>query len=98
MSAFCLLQISVKDAAALKVYTDAAPATVVPFGGELVFRGEVSGALSGEPSHDSAVVIRFPDSESANGWYASNGYQGLLEDRNAGAEVVVTRYDEAEFF
>ena len=45
VSAFCLLQISVRDAVQLKVYTDAAPATVAPFGGELVFTGKVSGIL-----------------------------------------------------
>ena len=98
MSAFCLLQISVKDPVQLKMYTDAAPATVAPFGGALVFRGKVSSILSGASTHNSAVVIRFPDSASADSWYGSEGYQALLEHRNAGAEVVVTRYDEGDFF
>lgn len=99
MSAFCLLQIgNVRDRDRLKIYTDAAPATVADFGGELVFRGKASGALSGELGHESAAVLRFPDSASADGWYASEGYQALVGDRDAAADVVVTRYDKPDFF
>lgn len=98
MSAFYLLQISVRDAAKLKEYTDAAPATVVSYGGELVFRGKVSDISSGQPQHSSAVVIKFPDQASANGWYQSSDYQDLIEIRDTGADVVATRYDEPDFF
>lgn len=99
MSAFCLLQIgNVRDRARLKLYTDAAPATAVSFGGELAFRGQVSGVLCGQPGHESAVVVRFPDPLSANAWYASEGYQALVADRDAAADVTVTRYDETDFF
>ena len=48
--------------------------------------------------HSAAVVIKFPDQASAEGWYHSEGYQALLEKRNAAAEVVATRYDEPDFF
>ena len=98
MSTFYLLQISIKDAAKLKEYTDAAPATVLSFGGELVFRGKVSDVVSGQPEHISAVVLKFPDQASAKAWYASKDYQDLIEIRDAAADVVVTRYDEADFF
>jgi uncharacterized protein (DUF1330 family) len=98
MSTFYLLQISVKDPVKLKKYTDAAPATVTSFGGELVFRGKVSGISSGQPEHSSAVVLKFPDKTSANGWYASKDYQDLVGIRNEGADVIATRYDEPDFF
>ena len=99
MSAFCLLQIgNIRDRVRLKQYTDAGPATVSSFGGELVFRGKLSGVLSGKPSHESVVVIRFPDAASANGWYASKDYQDLVENRDAAADVIVTRFDEPDFF
>ena len=99
MSTFCLLQISaIKDHAKLKKYTDATPQTVVPYGGELVFRGKVSDTLSGQAPHISAVVIKFPDQASANGWCESKAYQSLIANRDAAAEVIVTRYDEPDFF
>ena len=98
MSAFCLLQISINDPIKLKEYTDAAPATVIRFGGQLIFRGEVSDSLSGQPKHDSAVVLEFPDSESVNDWYQSADYQSLIENRDAAAEVIVSCYDESDFF
>lgn len=98
MSSFYLLQISDKDPVKLKEYTDAAPATVEPHGGELVFRSRVSDTESGEPGHSSAVVIKFPDKASAKAWYDSEDYQALMEKRNAGADVAATRYDEPDFF
>ena len=98
MSSFYLLQISDKDPVKLKEYTDPAPATVAPFGGELVFRSQVSGIEWGQSWHSSAVVIKFPDQASASGWYASKDYQDLMEKRNAAADVIATRYDEGDFF
>lgn len=59
MSSFILLQIKVKDPIKLKEYTDPAPATVAPFGGELIFRGNVSGIEWGKSWHSCAVVINF---------------------------------------
>ena len=98
MSSFILLQIKVKDPIKLKEYTDPAPATVVPFGGELVFRSKVSGTEWGESWHSSAVVIKFPDQASSSDWYTSKAYQDLMEKRNAAADVIATRYDEVDFF
>jgi uncharacterized protein (DUF1330 family) len=98
MSSFILLQIKVKDPIKLKEYTDPAPATVAPFGGELVFRGNVSGTEWGQSWYSCAVVIRFPDQKSSSGWYASKGYQDLVETRNEAADVIATRYDEPDFF
>ncbi len=98
MSAFYLLQISVKNPVKLKVYTDAAPATVVSFGGELVFRSTVSGISSGQAGHSAAVVLKFPDRASAEGWYMSKDYQDLVEIRDQGADVVATLYDKPDFF
>jgi len=98
MSSFILLQIKVKDPVKLKEYTDPAPATVAPFGGELVYRGNVSGTEWGQSWHSCAVVIKFPDQASSSGWYASKGYQDLMVKRNAAADVVATRYDKPDFF
>lgn len=98
MSTFYLLQIRVKDAAKLEQYSVAAPATVMAHGGKLVFRGRVSGVASGSPVHSSAVVLEFPDTDSAEGWYTSKEYQALTGNRDAAADVVATRFDETDFY
>lgn len=98
MSTFYLLQIRVLDESTLKEYIDAAPKTVALFGGELVFRGRISDILSGQPEHTTAVVLKFPDQATAEDWYESEDYQSLLEIRDSAAEVVVTRYDESDFY
>ena len=54
---------------------------------ELVFRGEKLAVLGGEHRHSDTVVIRFPDAESANGWFNSAAYQALIPLRMAAAEV-----------
>jgi uncharacterized protein (DUF1330 family) len=98
MSSFYLLQITVKDPVKLKNYTDVAPQTILPFGGELVFRSKVSEILCGDPDFSCAVAIKFPYARSAKGWYESEEYQSLIENRDAAAKVVVTQYDESAFF
>lgn len=98
MNSFYILQISVKDPVKLKEYTDVAPTTIVPFSGELVFRGKVSDILSGKPEHTAAVVIKFPDQSSAKDWYESEEYQSLIENRDSAAKVIVARYDNPDFF
>ena len=98
MSAYYILQMTVRDPVKLKVYTSAAPATVQGFGGELIFRGRVSDVVSGHPDFTSAVVLKFPDGEAAKQWYESQDYQELIKNRDEAAIVTVTRYIEADFF
>lgn len=98
MSTFYILQISVNDPVKLKEYTNAAPTTVKSFRGELVFRGNVSSIVSGNPDYTAAVVLKFPDMASAEAWYSSEDYQGLIENRDAAADVIATRYDESDFY
>ena len=98
MSSFILLQITVKDPAKIEEYYNAAPPTVAAFGGELVFRSRISNTISGSPQHTAAVVLKFPDKASGAGWYDSEDYQNLIENRDEGAEVVATQYDPPDFF
>ena len=64
----------------------------------LCSEASVSGILSGQPKYTAAVVLKFPDQASAEGWYESEDYQGLIENRDVAAEVVVTRFDEPDFY
>lgn len=98
MSAYYILQIAVNDPIKLRTYTDAAPATVQKYHGELVFRGKVSEIVSGRPDFTSAAVLRFPDEASAKQWYESTDYQRLVAMRDEAADVTVTRFSETDFF
>lgn len=91
--AYVVGQITVKDAALWAEYRDKVPATLAPWGAELVFRGKRSAVLAGESPHPDIVVIRFPDAAAAAGWHASPAYQALLNLRQAAADVVLVSYD-----
>jgi uncharacterized protein (DUF1330 family) len=67
-------------------------ATLLPFGGELVFRGEQVQSISGVNPHPDIVVIRFPSLGDAQGWHASPDYQALIPLRQDAADVVLTTY------
>lgn len=70
-------------------YTSLVPATLVPYGGEVVFRGEVSKVLAGEHPHTRVVVLRFPDSASVQAWHDSPAYQALVPLRFEAADGVL---------
>lgn len=74
-------------------YRAQVPATLAPWGAELVFRGEQAGALAGQCPHRDIVVIRFPDQAAVQGWFASAAYQALIPLRQEAADVVLLSYD-----
>ena len=45
-------------------YRKKVPATLEPWGAELIFRGKLSSVLSGSHVHTDTVVIRFPNLKS----------------------------------
>lgn len=85
--------ITVKDAARWDEYRSRVPATLAPWGAELVLRGKRLALLAGEHPHDDTVVIRFPDPAAAAGWYASPAYQTLIPLRESAAELVLISYE-----
>ena len=84
--------ISVKSPEKWAVYTSKVPDTLRPWGAELVFRGTQVAAFSGENPHADIVVIRFPDADAVNAWFASAAYQALIPLREQAADVVLTCY------
>ena len=84
--------ITIKDAAKWDEYRSQVPATLAPWQAELVFRGEKLAVLGGEHKHTDTVFIRFPNAESANGWYNSAAYQALIPLRQEAAEVDLISY------
>lgn len=91
--AYVVGHINVKDAAAWDAYRSQVPATLAPWGAELVFRGQRAVVLAGAHAHRDIVVIRFPDAAAAAAWHASAAYQALIPLRQQAADVVLLSYD-----
>ncbi len=91
--AYLIGHITVKDTAKWAEYCSRVPATVAPWGAELVFRGGRAQALAGEHAYTDTVVIRFPDRASLVSWHASAAYQAIVPLRMQAADVVIIGYD-----
>lgn len=86
-AAWVIGHVSVKDAAQWARYREAVPATLAPWGAELVCRAELREVLSGSHCHTDTVILKFSDLAAARAWHASPAYQALIPLRRAAAEV-----------
>ncbi|RIX44673.1 MAG: DUF1330 domain-containing protein [Rhodocyclales bacterium GT-UBC] len=94
MSACVIGHISIKDAEKWAAYRAQVPATLAPWGAELLFRGGNARLLSGQHRHSDTVVILFPDRAAVDGWYQSAAYQALIPLRQAAAEVDLIEFSD----
>lgn len=92
-NAYIVGQITVKNPELWAEYCSKVPATVAPWGGELVFRGKQVAALAGASQHPDIVVIRFPDLAALDSWFSSAAYQSLIPLRQRAAEVLLLSYE-----
>jgi uncharacterized protein (DUF1330 family) len=90
--AYVVGQMTVKNPQKWAQYRSQVLATLLPFGGELVFRGQQAQSFSGINPHPDIVVIRFPSLADAEGWHGSEAYQALIPLRQEGADVILTTY------
>lgn len=91
--AYVIGHITVKDTEKWNEYRNEVPATLEPWGAELVLRGKLASILTGEHTHTDTVVIRFPDMKAVNKWYSSPAYQSLIPLRKTAADVVLLSYE-----
>ncbi len=94
-AAYVIGHITVKDPAKWAEYQSKVPATLAPWGAELVLRGTRAAVLSGRHSHGDTVVIRFPDIASVANWHGSRAYQALIPLRSQAADVDLMSYESA---
>ncbi len=88
MSAFIVADINpTTDTDSLKQYSQAAASTVEKFNGKFLAKGTIE-SFSGDAPRKMKIILEFPDSESANGWYNSDEYQALIPLRDKGMEAV----------
>lgn len=92
--AYVIGHIAVKDAAKWDDYRSQVPATLTPWGAELVMRGHLTQVLAGEHPYTDTVVIRFPDESAAAGWHSSAAYQALIPLRQQAADVLLLSFVE----
>ena len=93
-NAYVIGHITVKDQDKWAEYRSKVPATLEAWGGELVFRGEMSTVLSGNHKHSDTVVIRFPNLKNLTSWHSSPQYQSLISLRQEAAEIDLLAYEE----
>jgi len=94
MSAYAIGYMTVKDKEKWAEYRRQVPATLEPWGAQVIFRGRRVMVLAGEHNHTDTVVIEFPDQDALLGWYRSPAYQALVSLRNEAAEMTLVSYDE----
>ena len=87
MSACVIGHITVRDEDKWAQYRAQVPATLAPWGAELLFRGQRAAVLSGDHAHTDTVVIRFPDAAAVDGWHQSAAYQALIPLRQQAADL-----------
>lgn len=91
--AYLVGHITVKNPEKWDEYRRQVPATLKPWGAELVFRGKQVAILAGENQHSDIVIIRFPDIAAINGWHSSPAYQALIPIREQAADMVLLSYE-----
>ncbi|MCW8884985.1 MAG: DUF1330 domain-containing protein [Motiliproteus sp.] len=90
--AYVIGHITVKDVDKWAQYRSRIPATLEPWGAELVFRGLRHSVLGGNHRHNNSVVISFPDADAIEDWFNSSGYQELIPLRMEAADVDLISY------
>ncbi|MFK5986835.1 MAG: DUF1330 domain-containing protein [Pseudomonadota bacterium] len=90
--AYLIGNITIKDSEKWSEYRDKIPATLVTWGGKLVFRGKKVDTLGGEHKHIDNVIIQFPDIDALNNWFNSPEYQQLIPIRKLAADVDLVSY------
>ncbi|MCE2571099.1 DUF1330 domain-containing protein [Motilimonas eburnea] len=81
MTALVIVDSTPLDAQLMAQYREQAAASLVPFGGEFISKGELQ-VLHGETDFSHKAVLRFDSPELAKAWYYSEAYQALTELRN----------------
>lgn len=88
-------QIRIKNPEIWADYCSQVPATLEPWGAELLFRGKKETTFSGETPYTDIVVIRFPSLTALHGWHESTAYQAILPLREAAAEVLLSGFESS---
>lgn len=81
MSAYIVVEGTVRDKEALGRYGAQAIPSIKQFGGEVLAFGPWE-LIFGEGAFQNGMIVRFADKETALSWYNSPTYQALVDTRN----------------
>jgi uncharacterized protein (DUF1330 family) len=87
MSAYVVVQVSVKDPEKYERYKSMAPASIAQHGGRYLVRGGKTETLEGTWRPSRFVVLEFPSMERARAWWAGAEYAEAKALRNATADT-----------
>lgn len=85
MPSYLIAFAKLRDAAAVKQYSEAASPTLLRAGGSIVTRGNVE-TLVGSFEADTCLIASFPTAEALTVWYQSDDYQALISLRDKAFE------------
>ncbi len=91
--AYVIGHATIKDESKWAEYRSKVPATLEPWGAELIFRGKLLSVLSGEHSHPGALVISFPNAQAIDNWFNSAEYQAIIPLRKAAVDMELMSYE-----
>ncbi|WP_192349820.1 DUF1330 domain-containing protein [Algoriphagus sp. Y33] len=87
MPAFVIVEVDITDPEKYNEYKELTPATISPFGGKFVLRGNPVTVLEGDWNHERLVMLQFPTKEKAEAWYNSDDYQHAKSVRSGAANA-----------
>ena len=82
MSAYLVVELTMKNVEALGRYRAGIGATLKRFGGELLVGAAPWQLLHGRSAFETGTILVFPSKEAALAWYESSEYQALAPTRN----------------
>ena len=78
MSAYVVVQESVRDETMFDAYRKEVLSTIAAHGGRFIVRGGALTVLEGEWPMPRLVILEFPTRAAAEAWYRSPAYQKIL--------------------
>ena len=96
MPAYVIAHIRVHDPVRYEDYKRQAQASILAHGGRYVARGGAVEVLEGEWKPERLVLLEFPSTDAARGWWTSESYQraaGIRRATSAGEIVLLEGLD-----
>lgn len=87
MPVYVIVDINIKDPVLYESYKKLTPTSIAEFGGRFLVRGGAAVCVEGDWTPGRIVVAEFPDMETAEDWWNSEGYAEAKKIRQASAET-----------
>ena len=93
MAVYLIVDLTITDPVAWENYKAAVPAVIHKHGGEYLIRGGALEVLEGDWRPKRVVVLRFPDGQALDTFWADPDYQPLKELRRRAAHSNIVRVE-----